>query len=271
MGINLENDIDKVLKDIKIFVFDNILTQFPFLKKDSSIVVSGSVATECYDKDSDIDIHVIRSENLDTILLNRLKDYKKILRESGSNIELRFASTYEKLEDNLGWNTDYILGEINNYLIIFDYNNRLTELVSKFNWYPSEIYEEKIKWLLSEMLIIIQREINSATIRNQGYYLRVLKVKYVKYALTILRLLNKKYPVYDKKSYETTLKLPTVSKDLKLAINEILSSKDKDKIPNVMLKVHLNLVNLVESETHFKSLKKEDLLNFSTKNKIRFE
>jgi predicted nucleotidyltransferase len=268
--IDLTQNKDKIIENIKSFVNAELFREFPFLKNSSAITISGSIASNTYDKDSDIDLHIIRSENMEKTQLQALKNYKQELSESGSNIELRFARTYEVLEEYLNWNDDYILGEFQNAIFIHDSNNRLNTLLDKFRWYPDDVFKDKIKYLLSELLLITEKEIEKTIQRENKYYFYVLKTKFLRFSLTTIRLLNKKYPVYDKKLFETTQEL-IKSDELKNLLLTILDANEKEQIKAAMLKVRDLILNEVRNKTDITDLNIEDLLLFSTKNKILFE
>ncbi len=267
--INLNQTRENIINDIAEYVTSELLNKFPFLQNNCSVTIQGSIATNTFDENSDVDLNIIYSESLDKEDTKKLKEYKQKLTDEGSNIELRLARTYEVLEEYLNWNDDFILGQLHNAIIVYDSNSRLDNLLKKYDWYPPEIFEDKIKWLLSEMSLITHKELGPAIKRNHKYYIEILRMRYLKYFLTTIRLINKEFPVQDKKLYEVTK--PLLEDDLVENIDDLVNTSDSKELENIMNQTLNTVIDKVRVDTNINDLEQEKMLTFSTKNKVLFE
>jgi predicted nucleotidyltransferase len=262
----------EIIERVNEFLQKDFLGRFPEIKDIVALIVVGSIANDDYDKFSDVDINVLLPESVDN---NPYVDYKEELRSKGSQIELRFARNYEVLEKYLNWNDDFILGEYQNCVVLHDPTNRFTKLIRNFQWYPKDILQNKIDWLIHEIKYSIHHELKSLIQRSDTsqFFLLVIKNKLIRYFLTMIRLYNNRFPVHDKRLYTTTIKqCPKDFGVLKL-IDRLIKTSDRYEITKVATEIE----NKIEGELIYKGvIQKQNLdtwLRYQTKNKnkILFE
>lgn len=273
MIIELENRTQQeIAKQTYDYLRDNLFVKTPQLSDLTALVIVGSVSTGDYDKFSDIDINVVLPETEDNFAL---KNFKDELKHNGSNIELRFARNYEILEKYLNWNDDFILGEYQNGIVLQDPTGRFRELISKFSWYPPEVYQNKVDWIFHEITFSIYKDFEPLTRRSQTnrFLVEVLRVRIARYLLTALRLINKKYPIHDKKLYVNTKNLVGEVHPIIKAIDNLLGEQDILRIYEILKQVRTNLETELVNKGLLKKESIETWLTYTTKNKnkILFE
>lgn len=262
----------EIIEQTRNFLQNEFLDKFPHIKDQAALVIVGSVANNNYDKFSDVDINVLLPEEIDK---KPLIECKEKLRREGSKIELRFARNYETLEKYLNWNDDYILGEYQNCIVLQDPTKRFENLMKNFEWYPEEIYQNKMDWLFHEITYCIFQELQNLLDRDGAnqFYVLIIKDKLIRYFLTAIRLINKKYPVHDKQLYVTTAKQCLKDFGILKYIDAIIQTNDRQEIYKISEEVRNKLEsNLITSHL----LAKHDVgywLKYRTvnKNKISFD
>jgi predicted nucleotidyltransferase len=273
MIIELEN---RTQQEISTRTYDylrnNLFVKTPQLSDLTALVIVGSVATGDYDKFSDIDVNVLLPETEDN---SALKNFKEELKRNGSNIELRFARNYEVLEKYLNWNDDFILGEYQNCIVLQDPTGRFKEILSKFSWYPPEIFQNKVDWIFHEITYSIFKDFEPLIKRpeNNRFLVEVLRVRITRYALTALRLLNRKYPIHDKKLFVNTKKLVGETNPIITPIKGLLEEKDILNIYEIIKQIRIELETELINAGLLKKENIETWLSYTTKNKnkILFE
>lgn len=191
------------------FIEHKFYPHFPDLKNVISIIIVGSVATQNYDKYSDIDIEIIfPSRNKSLEYLPTIQEYKKHLHGTKEPIQIHKPTTYQEIQSELEtWQEDHLLREYSQALIINDPENRFLRIQQQFIYYPEEIYKEKISWLFAETVFQITERLETALARNDVYFSEFVKLQIVRLFLNTLLLLNKKWPAFDKHLYRDVQKL----------------------------------------------------------------
>lgn len=273
MNVDLESLNQKeIIEKVNDFLQTDFFNRFPEIKDTIALIIVGSVANNDYDKFSDVDINVLLPEDVDN---KPYIEYKEELRKKGSQIELRFARNYEVLEKYLNWNDDFILGEYQNSIVLQDPTGRFNKLIQNFQWYPKDIFQNKIDWLFHEIKYSIHHELKSLIERSDSnqFFLLVIKNKLIRYFLTAVRLVNNKYPVHDKRLYTTTLNQCPSDFGILKSIEELIQTSDRNEVNRIAVEIE----NKIENELFTKGIiAKQDLdtwLRYQTKNKnkILFE
>lgn len=267
MKIDFSNLSQKEITDkTKDFLQSDFLSKFSQIQDKVALIIVGSIANNDYDECSDVDVNILLPEEIDN---KPLIEYKEELRKGGSRIELRFARNYEILEKYLNWNDDFILGEYQNCIVLQDPTKRFTKLMNKFEWYPVEVYQNKLDWLFHEITHSVHQELESLLKRGDTnqFYALVIKNKLIRYFLTAIRLLNKKYPVHDKRLYTTTVKQCTNDYGILKYIDSLILTSDRQEIFKTAEEARIALEDYLISSS---LLTKQDLeywLRYQTKNK----
>lgn len=256
----------EIIDRTKDFLEKDFLTKFPQIKGQAALIIVGSVANDDYDKYSDVDVNVLLPEEID----NRpLIEYKEQLRKEGSKIELRFARNYDILEKYLNWNDDFILGEYQNCVILLDPTKRFAKLMKNFEWYPAEVYQNKLDWLYHEITYSVYKELEALLKRGDDnqFYVLVIKNKLIKYFLTAIRFLNNKYPVHDKRLYTTTVKQCPKDFGIMKHIDTLIQTNDKQEIYKTSEEVKTKLEKELITSNLLAKHDVEYWLRYQTKNK----
>jgi len=273
MNIDLESlSREQIADRTKKYLINELQERFPDLVGEVSMIIVGSIALDVYDRFSDVDVNILLSEKVDNL---ELKKYKNELKESGSQIELRLARTYETLERYLNWNDDFILGEYQNAVVLHDPTKRFSNLIKKFEWYPDDIFVNKVNWLFHEITHTIFIDLESLLPDGKGnqYFVNVVKDRLVRYFLTAIRLMNKKFPIHDKKLYVNTKKLVGENSDIVRELDELLLSSDPENIYNAAKYVRKKMENELLTKSLLEKMNVGEWLNYTSKgdNKIIFE
>lgn len=262
----------EIIEKTKEFLQDDFLGKFPHIKDQVALIIVGSIANNDYDKYSDVDVNVLLPEDTDN---KPFIEYKEKLKKHGSKIELRFARNYEILEKYLNWNDDFILGEYQNSIVIQDSTERFTNLMKKFDWYPTEVFQNKIDWLFHEITYSVRHELESLIKRGDAnqFYVLVIKNKLTRYFLTAIRLLNNKYPVHDKRLYTTTLKQCPKDFGIVHYIDTLIQTNNRQEIYKTSEEARTKLENQLISSNLLGKQDIEYWLRYQTrnKNKILFD
>jgi predicted nucleotidyltransferase len=266
MNIDLSNLSQKeIVQKTNDFLRDDFLNKFNAIKDKVALIIVGSVANNDYDQYSDVDINVLLPEDIDN---KPLIEYKEEIRKSGSKLELRFARNYEILEKYLNWNDDFILGEYQNGIVLQDPTKRFTELLKKFEWYPSDVFQNKIDWLFHEITYSVY-ELDSLLKRGDKnqFYVLVIKNKLIRYFLTAVRLLNKKYPVHDKRLFTTTIKQCANDFGILKYVGDLIITDDRQRIFKTAEEARTDLENYLLSSSLLTKQDTDCWLRYQTKNK----
>lgn len=195
--LKTQKQIIKMVSDL----FENdFLKKYPYFKNKISVIIVGSVANSSYDKYSDIDLDVL-FEKVDDFdkLLSCIKEYKKELRKDNIPIQIHIPKTYAAANEQLmNWEKDGMLREYSKALIVLDPKDRFKKMQKIYRWYPKEIFKEKLLWLFAEIIFEYEERYLIAIKRKDDYFGEVIKLKILKYLFTILLMVNKKYPAFDK-------------------------------------------------------------------------
>ena len=273
MNVDFESLNQKeIIEKVNDFLHEDFLNRFPEIKDLVALIIVGSVANNDYDKFSDVDINVLLPEAVDN---KPYIEYKEELRRKGSQIELRFARNYEVLEKYLNWNDDFILGEYQSCVVLQDPTERFSKLIQNFQWYPKDIFQNKIDWLFHKIKYSIHHELKALIERSDTnqFFLLVIKNRLIRYFLTAVRLVNNKYPVCDKRLYTTTLSLCTNDFGVLKLVDKLIQTSDRNEVNRIAIEVE----NKIENEFLTRGIiTKQDLdtwLRYQTKNKnkIPFE
>ncbi|HLD51108.1 hypothetical protein A3K34_01695 [candidate division WWE3 bacterium RIFOXYC1_FULL_40_10] len=256
----------EIIEKTKEFLRDNFLNKFPQIKDQVALIIVGSIASNDYDKYSDVDVNVLLPEEIDN---KPLVEYKEKLRKEGSKLELRFARNYEVLEKYLNWNDDFILGEYQNSIVLQDPTKRFTNLIKRFEWYPSEVFQNKLDWLFHEITYSVRQELESLLKRGDTsqFYVLVIKDKLIRYFLTAIRLLNNKYPVHDKRLYTTTVQQCPKDFGIVNHMDALIQTNDRQGIYKTSEEARTKLENELISSNLLIRQDIEYWLRYQTKNK----
>ncbi len=216
------------------FMEKDFYPRFPELKNNISIVATGSVATENYDKYSDVDLAIIfQSPEEAEKYLPKIKEYKKHIREIKEPIQVHRPTTYEEIKSELmTWQQDNLLREYSQAVIVDDPNNKFFEIQQKFLYYPEEVYQEKIWWLFAETVFQIKERLEISVARKDIYFSQVVKMQIVRLFLNTLLLLNKKWPAFDKHLYQDVRKM-TKQYDISIVEKLITEQEIENLLPLV--------------------------------------
>jgi predicted nucleotidyltransferase len=190
----------QISKEIKIFLDSDFFIKFPELRKLTSVIIVGSIATSNYDEYSDIDLEVLFSDKIKPSKLQAMiQDYKKDLKKRKIQIQIHRPKMYKEIESDLkSWKNDGMLREYSQAIIVSDPKNLFKSIQSKYRKYPKDILKEKLQWLFAEMIFEFEERHAVAAKRNDTYFCEVLKIKIIKYLLIIELLVRGKYPSFDK-------------------------------------------------------------------------
>ena len=269
MNIDLANPSQKdIIEKTKDFLQNDFFGKFPQIQNIAALIIVGSIANNDYDQYSDVDVNVLLPEEVDN---KPLIEYKEELRKGGSKIELRFARNYEILEKYLNWNDDFILGEYQNSIVLQDPTKRFTNLIKRFEWYPSEVFQNKLDWLFHEITYSVRQELESLLKRGDTsqFYVLVIKDKLIRYFLTTVRLANKKYPVHDKRLYTTTVKQCPNNLGLLKYIDVLVTTDERQRVIETAEEARLVLENYLVSSNLLSKQDIEYWLKYQTKNKSK--
>lgn len=216
------------------FMEKDFYPRFPELKNNISVVATGSVATENYDKYSDVDLAIIfQSPEEAKNYLPKIKEYKKHIREIKEPIQVHTPTTYEEIKSDLmTWQQDNLLREYSQAVIVDDPDNKFFEIQQKFLYYPEEVYQEKISWLFAETVFQIKERLEISVARKDIYFSQVVKMQIVRLFLNTLLLLNKKWPAFDKHLYQDARKM-TKQYDISIAEKLIAEQEIENLLPLV--------------------------------------
>ena len=216
----------QIAKVVNSFFEKDFFVKYPELKSKISIIIVGSIATANYDKHSDIDLDVLFSNEKDFDgLLTKIKQYKRELRDKNVPIQIHRPRTYKEIDSALkSWGKDGMLREYSQSVIVTDPKNRFKAIQSKYKWYPKDIFDEKLLWLFAEMIFEYEERYLIAVRRKDTYFGEVVKMKVLKYLMTILLMTNKKYPAFDKHLYQDIKKIKTLPKGFLQVVEKIIKS-----------------------------------------------
>lgn len=190
----------QIIKMVSDFFKNYFFKKYPYFKNKISVIIVGSVANLSYDKYSDIDLDVLfeKADDFDK-LLSCIKEYKKELRKDNIPIQIHAPKTYVAVNEQLmNWEKDGGLREYSKALVVLDPKDRFKKMQRVYRWYPKEIFKEKLLWLFSEMIFEYEERYLIVIKRKDDYFGEVIKLKILKYLFTILLIVNKKYPAFDK-------------------------------------------------------------------------
>ncbi|MEI6649821.1 MAG: nucleotidyltransferase domain-containing protein [Candidatus Moraniibacteriota bacterium] len=221
---------------VKKFVVDDLFIAVPDLMKTASIIVTGSVANGTYDKDSDIDLTIIFYDEEGLLngrgpLLNEFKGEN--LKTKKKPIELHGQSIvwFDRLHDDMkSWKKDWLLAEMKDALIIYDPENKIRLLQDEFDWYPDEIYREKMRWLFAEATFLLFDRYSIAMGRKSVYYSEMTKLKIVGHFMSCLLMLDRRYPKSVKHLQKDILKIEHIPSEIIRCIDEVLVEREFGKI-----------------------------------------
>jgi len=208
------------------FLEKDFFSKYPQLKDKISIIIIGSIATANYDKYSDIDLDVLFSdEKLADSLMAIIRKYKTELTDKNIPIQIHRPRTYQEIDSALkSWEKDGMLREYSQANIISDPKNRFKTIQAKYKWYPQDIFREKIMWLMAETIFAYEERYLVAVRRKDTYFGEVLKIKILKYLLTVLLMINKKYPAFDKHLYQDIKKITELPRDFLKIVDKTIKS-----------------------------------------------
>ncbi|MFH2232321.1 MAG: DUF4037 domain-containing protein, partial [Patescibacteria group bacterium] len=216
----------QIANEVRKYFKDDFFKRHPKLENKISIIIVGSIATANYDKHSDIDLDILFTDKNDfDNLLTVIKQYKRELRKKKIPIQIHTPRTYKEIENQLkSWEKDGMLKEYSQAIIISDPKNKFTTIQKKYQWYPKNIFNEKLSWLFAELMFEYKDRYLIAVKRKDLYFGEVVKIKLLKYMLTILLVVNKKYPAFDKHLYQDIKKIRTLPKGFLKTANKLLIS-----------------------------------------------
>ncbi len=260
----------QIAKVVNGFFEEDFFSKYPELKNSISIIIVGSIATANYDKYSDIDLDVLFSNEKDfDSLLAKIKRYKNELRAKNIPIQIHRPRTYKEIDSALkSWEKDGMLREYSQAVVVSDPKNRFKTIQSKYKWYPKNIFKEKLLWLFAEMIFEYEERYLVAVRRGDIYFGEVVKMKVLKYLLTILLLVNKKYPAFDKHLYQDIKTITTLPKGfLKVVEKTIASHSLRKNEKNLSQAITLVESHLIKNK-YIKKESREYWIDLRPKNKV---
>ncbi len=186
------------------FLEEDFYQEFPELRENASLIVTGSIATENYDRYSDVDLSIIfRNAAEVEKYLPRIKRYKKHIQEIKKPLQIHRPTTYNQIQAQLKtWEEDNLLRDYSQALIIHDPGDAFLQIQRAFAYYPQEIHREKVAWLFAEIIFQIKERLEITVTRRDPYFSQVVKMHIIRLFLNAHLLLEKKWPAFDKHAYQ---------------------------------------------------------------------
>lgn len=206
-----KHSVVEIAKAVRGKFLDGFLKNFPDLKNKAAVVLIGSIGYGLYDDNSDIDVSVILPENLLGTYKDKIKEYKAELKQQDRQTQLFYNTTFEQLQSLSDWQDDLRLREFAGAIILHDPQRSFKKIQKRIAWYPKDVYREKINWLFAEAVFELSDRYTTAVKRKDPFYGTLSKLKVMQLLMTIVLLLNKEYPIYDKHLYRFQKRLDFVS------------------------------------------------------------
>jgi predicted nucleotidyltransferase len=220
----------QIAKTIKQdFLQNNLFRHFPETKDKVSVALIGSISYGLYDDKSDIDISIIFPESLQTEYRDKLKSFKAEFKQYDRQIQIFYNTNFEQLQQLTSWQDDLKIREFAGGIILHDPNKVLTKIQRQISWYPTKIYKEKINWLFAEAVFELMDRYKTATKRKDVFYGSVSKLKFLQLIMTMMLMVNKNYPIYEKHLYRLQSKQKVLPKGYLSSLKRIMTEQDLAK------------------------------------------
>ncbi len=216
----------QIARAVKTLFEKDFFVRYPELRGKISVLIVGSIATSNYDEYSDIDLDILFSNEKDfNTLVAKIKQYKKEIRKMDIPVQIHRPRTYKEIDSQLkGWERDGMLREYSQAVVVIDPKDKFKKIQSKYRWYPPKIFKEKLLWLFAEMIFEYEERSLTAVKRKDIYFGEITKLKIIKYLLTIILLINKRYPSFDKHLYQDVKKIKSLPDGILRAIDKAVGS-----------------------------------------------
>jgi len=233
-----------------------MFSDFPQLEKKCSVLLSGSVAINHYDKYSDIDIAVIFHQDRDwkKYKWKILSKYKwgdsEIVDSPVSFHGMNIRSLAQVKTEMESYKVDWRMHEYISAELIYDTNKTFEKLRRRFRWYPVKVYKSKLNWLFAESNFQLYDRYFSSLKRRNEFHCAAVKTKIIRLLANAILLGAKQFPSQDKHLLNRLKSLDKRSAVIIRIIMRLLRISDIKKSAVLLEK----LLKLVERELLRKKL-----------------
>jgi len=187
-----KKDQAEIKRLLKIFCQKVLFADFPELATMASIVVTGSVSTNSFDKHSDIDLVIIfktekQQKKYKPLLMNKYKWGDSEVAQSKIEFHGMNIRFFKQLEEEVtGFKVDWRVFEYAHAMIISDPEKRFVQLMREYLLYPRNILNSKLRWLLQDAQYQLTIRYDGALKRGNKLLCEDVKIRLIKLLGTAL-------------------------------------------------------------------------------------